>query len=204
MRRLLCLRGVNGLVFGLGLMFSGCETVHEYSLTYRVWSTDDFNRWSEPEISPSLALFETPDHAKLLVVYDAYSEKQANAKRRAYYLQPNLARVEEGKAPKFVPLVVPAGMRPIPVFDAKALGTNLVPSLTNYAILDESGRTFTLYPQAEPLGALRLPVYHESSGTPVRIVLTPFAVVGDTVMVGVVASVAAVVVACSSGFRFSP
>jgi hypothetical protein len=203
MRRLLRLCWVNGLVFGM-MLFSGCEAVHEYSLTYRVWSADDFNCWSEPEPNPSLALFETPDHEKLLVAYDAYSEKHSKAKRRAYYLQPNLARVEAGKAPQFVAPGLPAGMRPIPVFEAKTLGTNPVPSLTNYAVLDESGRTFTLYPQAESLGALRLPVYPESSGTPVRILLTPFAVVGDTVMVGVVASVAAVVVACASGFTYSP
>jgi hypothetical protein len=196
--------GVNGLVFGLIWLFSGCETVHEYSLTYKVWSTDEFNRWSEPETNPFLALFETPDHAKLLVAYDVYSEKHSKAKRRAYYLQPNLARIEAGKAPKFVPTVVPEGMRAIPVFEAKALGTNPAPNLTNYAILDESGRAFALYPQAEPLGALRLPVYPESSGTPVRVLLTPFAIVGDTVMVGVVASVAAVVVACSSGFTYGP
>ena len=34
-----------------------------------------------------------------------------------------------------------------------------------------------------------LPVYIETSGTPIRIVLTPFAVAGDTVMVGAVAAV---------------
>jgi len=33
------------------------------------------------------------------------------------------------------------------------------------------------------------PVYTETSGTPTRIVLTPFAVAGDTVMVGAVAAV---------------
>jgi hypothetical protein len=41
----------------------------------------------------------------------------------------------------------------------------------------------------EPESAFDLPVYAETSGTATRIVLTPFAVAGDTVMVGAVAAV---------------
>jgi hypothetical protein len=204
MRLLSRLCRVNGLVSGLLLLFTGCETVHEYSLTYKVWDTDDFRRWSEPAPDPSLALFETSDHARLLVAYNAYSEKHSKAKRQAYYLQPNQARIDARKAPKFVPPVVPTGMRPIPVVDASALATNPLPNLASYAVLDTSGRAFTLYPQAEPLDPLRLPVYPESSGTALRVALTPLAVVGDTVMVGLVASVAAVIIACESGFTYSP
>ena len=37
--------------------------------------------------------------------------------------------------------------------------------------------------------AFDLPVYVETSGTPIRVALTPFAVAGDTVMVGAVAAV---------------
>jgi len=40
----------------------------------------------------------------------------------------------------------------------------------------------------QPWATFDLPVYVETSGTPIRIVLTPFAVAGDTVMVGVVAA----------------
>jgi mannose/fructose/N-acetylgalactosamine-specific phosphotransferase system component IID len=38
----------------------------------------------------------------------------------------------------------------------------------------------------------------------VRVALTPLAAVGDTVMVGAVASVVAFILACESGFRYSP
>jgi hypothetical protein len=41
----------------------------------------------------------------------------------------------------------------------------------------------------ESESAFDLPVYVETSGTPTRVVFTPFAVAGDTVMVGAVAAV---------------
>jgi hypothetical protein len=197
-------RRMTGLLLGLWLLVSGCETVQQYSLTYKVWDTDDFRKWSEPAPDPCLALFETPDHAQVFVAYDAYSEKRSVIKRQAYYLQPNQAQIDAGKAPRFVPPVPPAGMNPIPVFAARALGPNPPPKLTDYAVLAESGRAFTLCPQAEAIDPLPLPVYPERSGTAVRVALTPFAAVGDTVMVGLVASVAALVLACESGFSFTP
>jgi hypothetical protein len=149
-------------------------------------------------------LFETPNHTNLLVVYDAYSERRAVNKRQAYYLQSNQARIRAGKAPKFFPPLAAEDMRPLPVFEQSAFVTNSPTGLTNYAVLSESGREFTLQPQAEPLGAFHLPVYRERSGTAIRVALTPFAVAGDTVMVGLVASVVALVMACESGLSFTP
>ena len=95
-------------------------------------------------------------------------------------------------------------MTPIPVFEAATIVTNPPTHLTNYSIISESGREFTLHPQAERLGAFQLPSYPESPGTIVRIALTPLAAVGDTVMVGLVASVVALIVACQSGFTYAP
>ena len=44
----------------------------------------------------------------------------------------------------------------------------------------------------------------ENSGTVTRIALTPLAVIGDTVMVGLVVSAVALIAACQSGFGFVP
>lgn len=188
----------------LALLAGGCETMEDYSLTGKVWSTHEFSKWNEPEPSPRLALYEAPDHSQLLVVYDAHSEKHSAVKRRAYYLQPNEARIAERKEPTFVDPAAAEGMVPVPVFEAKTLGTNLPAGFTNYAIVSESGRSFTLYPQATPLGACELPVYRETSNTALRVGLTPFAAAGDVVMVGVVASFMALYVACESGFTYTP
>ena len=191
---------------GMGLLFllSGCKTVQEYSLSYKLWEDTDFSKWSEPSPEPRLALFESPDHARLLVEYDAFSEKHSVIKRQAYYLQSNQARISAGRAPRLVDPAAAAGMAAIPVFGATRTTTNPPTLLMNYAVVSESGREFTLYPQAEPIGTFQLPAYPESSGTTVRVALTPLAVAGDTVMVGAVASFVALVVACESGFRFTP
>ena len=57
-----------------------------------------------------------------------------------------------------------------------------------YAVVTRNGRGFILYRPPESEAVFDLPVYVETSGIPPRIVLTPFAVAGDTVMVGVVAA----------------
>ena len=186
------------------VMLSGCETVQEYSLSYKLWNNEDFRKWSEPAPDPHLALFETPAHTNLLVAYDAFSEKHSVVKRQAYYLQPNQARIKAGKAPKLVSPATAAGMSSIPVLGAKAIVTIPLTQLTNYAILAESGREFSLHPQAEPVDGFPLPVYPESTGTMICVALTPVAVVGDTAMVGLVAGFVALIALCASGFSFSP
>ena len=204
MKRLLWVWRGTGLAVCLLVMVTGCETVQDYSLSYKLWTNDEFRKWNEPAPDPHLAVFEAQGHTNLLVAYDAFSEKHSAVKRQAYYLQPDQARIRAAKAPKLVAPVAAPGMRSIPVFGAKAVATNPPTHLTNYAVLSESRREFTLQPQAEPLGAFPLPVYPESSGTVIRVALTPLAVVGDTAMVGLVAAVVALLAACASGFGFSP
>jgi hypothetical protein len=177
------------LAAGLWLLGTGCETVEQYSLTYRLWDNEDLRKWSEPAPNPNLALFEATNGADILVQYDALSEKHSTVKRRAYYLQRNEARIAAGKKPKLVSLAVADGMKPIPVLPAQGTTTNLSPEPLAYAVVTEAGREFTLYRPGESGAKVELPIYPETSGTPIRIVLTPFAVAGDTVMVGVVASV---------------
>jgi hypothetical protein len=203
LKRLLCVLWVVGATGCLVFLFSGCSTVQEYSLSYKLWD-EDFRKWSEPSPNPHLAIFETPGHTNLLVAYDAYSEKHAGVKRQAYYLQPNQGRIGARKAPKFVAPVPASGMQSIPVFEGTAFATNPPTHLTNYAILSASGREFTLHPQVEALEPFQLPVYPESSGTLTHVALTPLAVVGDTAMVGLVAGVVALYALCQSAFTFSP
>jgi len=179
--------------FGLGivcaLLLTGCATVEKYSLTYRVWDNDDWRKFSEPAPNPNLALFETTNHACVLVEYDAFSEKHLTVKRCAYYLHPNQARVDDGTKPELVNLSAADGMKPIPVLPTQGALTNQPFELPAYAVVTKDGRGFTLHRPMEAEATFNPPVYTETSGTPTRIVLTPFAVAGDTVMVGAVAAV---------------
>jgi hypothetical protein len=173
---------------GLLLLFTGCKTVEKHSLTYRLWDNGDLSKWSEPAPNPNLAICEATNGTDLLVQYDAFSEKHSVIKRRAYYLQRNETRIAAGKKPKLASLAVADGMKPIAVLPAQVAVTNLPPGPAAYAIVTKEERGFTLYRPPQPAATFDLPVYAETSGTPTRIALTPFAVAGDTVMVGVLAA----------------
>ena len=174
---------------GLTLLVAGCSTVEDYSLTYRLWDNGELRKFSEPAPDPKLALFEATNGVDVLVEYDALSEKHSRVKRQAYYLHESEPLVVGGKRPKLVSSAVRDGMNPIPVLPSPGLATNLLPEQARYGVLDGEGRGFTLYRAMTPEEKCDLPVYPETSGTATRVALTPFAVAGDTVMVGLAAAV---------------
>jgi len=172
------------------LLLTGCETVEKYSLTYRLWDNEDWRNFSEPAPHPNLALFEVTNHSDVLVQYDALSERHSTVTRHAYFLHLNQARIEAGTKPELVKPSATYGWKSIPLLPAPGDLTNRLPGLPAYAVVTNEGRGFTLFRPPETEATFELPVYAESFGTPTRVVLTPFAVAGDTVMVGVVAVVA--------------
>ena len=176
------------ILAGLALALTGCETVEKYSLTYRLWDNSDLSKWSEPVANSNLALFEATNCTDVLVRYDAYSESRSAVQQRAYYLQPNQARIVANRQPKFVPPTAADGMTPIPILSVSNGISNVPPASATYVVTNSDNRGFTLY---QPIGTTEtfdLPVYPETSGVPVRVALTPLAVAGDTVMVGVVSA----------------
>ena len=180
---------VSLLAASLLLLATGCQTVENYSLTYRLWNNDGWCKFSDPATNPNLALFEATNHADVLVQYDAFSEKHSRFERHAYYLHPSQTRVDAGPKPELVKPPAVDGMKPIPVLPTQGALTNQPSGLPAHAVVTKNGRGFTLYRPMEPESAFDLPVYAETSGTATRIVLTPFAVAGDAVMVGAVAAV---------------
>lgn len=175
----------------VGLLLTGCETVENYSLTYRLWDNEDLRKWSEPAPNPNLALFEATNHADVLIQYDAFSEKHAAVTRHSYYLHLNQARIEAGTKPALLKPSAADGLKPIPVLPGQGTLTNQALGLLAYATVTREGRAFTLVHPPDPSTTFDLPVYADTSGTPTRVALTPFAVVGDTVMVCLVSSVVA-------------
>ncbi len=175
---------LNIVAAGLTLAVAGCSTVEDYSLTCRLWADPELRKFSEPAPDPKLALFEGTNGADVLVQYDAVSEKHSLVRRQAYYLRESEALVAAGKKPKLAPTSEAVGLKPIPVLPTAAVATNVLAELP-YALVTREGRGFTLHRLAKPDGEFELPVYPEKSGTPTRVALTPFAVAGDTVMVGV-------------------
>jgi len=172
---------------GLALLVTGCQTVEKYSLTHRLWDSSEWVKFNEPAPNPNLALFETSDGRDVLVQYDALSEKRSTVQRRAYYLRRNQEAIAAGNKPKFVKPLATEGMKRIEVLPLNT-ETNRLPGVAGYVAPNEGGRRFTLLRPNESDAAFELPVYAETSGTVTRVVLTPLAVAGDTVMVGGVAA----------------
>lgn len=138
------------------------------------------------------------------MTYDALSGKHDAITRRAYFLRSNQARISARKKPLFVDLAVADGMKSIPVLEAESVVTNGSRWTNDYAVTSPGGREFKLWRHNQAPETCELPVYVESSGTVTRVALTPFAVVGDTTMVGLVAAVIAFYELAESGYSFSP
>ena len=171
------------------VLLTGCATVEKYSLTHRLWDNEDMRKWSEPAPNPNLALFEATNGVDVLVQYDALSERHSTVSRRAYFLHSNQARIEAGAKPEWIGPRVADGLKTIPVMSAPEALTNQPHGMPAYAVLIKEGRGFVLFRPPEAEATYDFPVYPETCGTPTRIALTPFAVAGDTVMVGLVSAV---------------
>ncbi len=83
--------------------FTGCSDLADYSLTGRLWEheTGGANR-SLPAPHPNLRLYETADRRDILVIYDETHDDSGVIRRRAYLLNANKARIDEGRGPRFV------------------------------------------------------------------------------------------------------
>ena len=143
------------LAASLLLLAPGCETVEKYSLTHKVWTTEDWRAWSEPAPDPKLALFNHPSRRDVLVRYDALREDATAPETRAYLLQANQDRIEVGRNPHFVNPKLTKQLEAIPVFESKAMGTAAQGVLTNGAVAAKPSRTFVLYRPEQPPPDLR-------------------------------------------------
>jgi hypothetical protein len=154
--------------------------VHASSSRSSIWNSSDFTKCSEPAQHPDLALFEVTNRADVLVRYNAFSERSSTVKPRAYHLLSNQMRIHANQKPRFVRPSAAKGLKPIPILPASDVVTNLPAEVKACAVSTNEGRGFTLYLPTESGKTFDLPVYVETSGTPTRAILTPFAVVGDT------------------------
>ena len=172
---------------------AGCETAHEYSLTYKLWDKGS-RPFCRPALEPNFAVFASQTNRDVLVRYNALSEREDSIECRAYFVFTNEARIAALEKPRYVAVTLITNMSPIPVV-AK---TNVVMDsgmLARYPVNTDHGPGFELYRDGRSEGTHALPVYNEEKlGTASRVALTPAAVVGDTLMVaGVIATCGAVI-----------
>src|SRR2546422_860592 len=134
----------------------------------------------------------SPANNDALVQYDEIREQNEVVHRRAYFVKQNAERIGLQKKPHFVNPQIANTMDQIPQRETPPGSTNLAPSSCSFvAMSTHSGHEFLILRNDTTEGPYALPTYLESNGNFLKVALTPFAIAGDTVLVGLVASVAA-------------
>jgi hypothetical protein len=181
-------RGTRHLALAGALMgaclATGCDTVHDWSLTYRLWDSGEFRRFDEPAPDPKLALFQSPDGRDVLVEYDSLPENRDTPERRAYWLRTGQSGVADRRKPEFISPAATNGLAPIPVIIVNSQIAAQPAQTVPYAVCARGGRSFLLFETAAEGQSIDLPVYQQASGNAMKLALTPLAVTGDTLMVG--------------------
>jgi hypothetical protein len=179
-------------VIGLLLLATGCTTVEDYSLTYKLWTNPQLRRFAEPAPEPHLALAASIQNKDLLVQYDETLEQNDKVRRRAYFLRQNAERIGRREKPRFLNPQIASAMTPVLINDTPAKTTTSESGPSSLvAVFPRGAHEFVLLQDGATEGSYALPVYLESNATFLRVLLTPAVVAGDTVMVGLVASVVA-------------
>lgn len=165
------------ILFLLGVFWGGNGCV-----TRRLWEEDPFARVHEPAQPLVLELFESKSTAAVLVRYSEWLETGGRCKTRAYWLSADQEPQANPHRPKFVAANVTRNLTPIPMFPRlpDVLPTNGM----RFAVMVTNPPGFQLYSGVEKHGAYQLPVYADAFGTTMQIVLTPPAMVTDTVICG--------------------
>ena len=183
----------HGFMLLLLLLLTGCETAHQYSLTYKLWDKGarPVNR---PAAEPRLEMFTSDAPRDVLVAYDALSERKDRIERQAYFVFTNATRLTAGQPPCLVDPSLTTNLAVVPLVAETNQVTNHVIA-AHYPVKTDNGPGFELYREGQSEGTYALPVYREDGAGPVtQVALTPLAVIGDTLMVaGVVATLGAVI-----------
>ena len=159
----------------LPLLTGGCAT-------HALWTEAQLDDWNEPATDSKLQLFDASRQKDFLVVYDEYSERHDSTRTRAYFLNQNEKRVEQGRKPRFVSSQLSRELPPVPVLQTLPLAnTNFSPAI--YAVVSTNKQSFTIY-SGQKKTDYNLAVYNDGRGQIDRIALTPVAATADLTIVG--------------------
>lgn len=166
-----------GLV-GLGavaMLLSGCATS-------ALWEDGAFALYHEPARPPNLQLFHSARRNAVLVRYHEAYEGSDSIKPRAYWLRHKDRPVPNPHKPRFVSIKPDRELVAVPLRETDKAPLGLQSGL--YAVVSTNATDFVLHSGEANLGCFELPVYRDSAGRAVQVVLTPLAVVADLTIVG--------------------
>jgi len=156
---------------GAALLLNGC-------VTPKLWEDTSFR---EPSTPANMQLFLHPQRRDILVTYDEVRDTGTRTRRRAYYLNEHRRQRGGHGKPHFVRPPAPDRLKPISVASGTAAAGMTNEDLYAVALLGHG--SFVLRSRGEDLVDFDLPVYPDASARAVQVMLTPLAVVADTVIV---------------------
>lgn len=151
-------------------------------VTAALWEDGRFLRMHEPAAPPNLRLFLSPNEEKVLVQYDETVEGKDSIKLRTYWISLNSQPPDNPHRPPFVSAKTVQGLTAIPIVppESDLAKTNTPP----FAISETYPVGFTLNRANRAPIRYDLPVFDDGSGLTKQILITPFAVTADAVIVG--------------------
>lgn len=156
---------------------SGC-------LTSGLWS-DDFSNsdlhWGSTNEPPRL--YQTKDGKDVIVCYVERRSSDSATADRAYLLFANQRQVEAGHKPGFIKPARANGLKPVPFISGEVSQADPNDESLR-AVGQHEGNRFTLVSKGHELGSFGLPQYSGINNRAAQIFLTPLAVTGDVVIVG--------------------
>jgi hypothetical protein len=193
------------LAVALSPLMTGCEVVNQYSFTHKLWSDTALINHYEPAQPAHLKLFQDRHKSDVLVQYDESREKNGAVRPRAFFLRPNLEKLAEGGKPHFVKPSEAEELQIIPVVshsstNAASIAAGAPGAEALHAEVSADGTRFTLFSGDQEIGAYDLPVYVDPSSHTTKILVTPFALVGDAVLIGAFGAVLMIIGLAHTGF----
>ncbi len=174
------------LLCGLLTLASGCASVYEESLTYKLWNNESFRNFNEPATDPQLQFYVDRSRSDVLVEYDEVRERDGAIHRRAFFVNANASRIDAGLKPRFVSIKKASTLKPVRLLHAES--GEPVPPSGFCVVVEPNKQHFTMYSDGKYLSAVTLPTYGTTGGMK-KSLLTPLTVTGDTLAVGVIAGI---------------
>ncbi len=163
----------------------GCETSYP-SLTCGLWNRSTFRSFREPAENPRVTVYQVKSGRDFLVTYDEVKESSDSIRRRAFYLEANLRRLQAGRKPHF----------------SRPTHTNGLALLTSVSF--SNARTLTVTNDLGQPATVELPTYPAAFGEALRVLVTPLAVVADTAIAATVVGVFIAAASVGTGVTISP
>ncbi len=165
------------LLTSLTVLLSGC--------TAALWESDRFARYHQPAKPTNLQLFHSADAGDFLVRYDEKREGSRKIQLRAYWLRGDSEPAGNPYKPHFVPVKESLRLAPVPMLES---GDPAPPSVQFHAVAGTNSNDFTLYSGEDEIGRFALPEYMDNDGRTEKVLLTPFAILADILVVAMVAA----------------